>query len=129
MNGYLLDTHVVLWLAASPEQLSEPAKEVLLDSSVRLYASIASAWEVAIKISLGKLQLTGGVDGFFKICADNGIQILPVKQSHLSWVQSMPFHHHDPFDRLLLATVQTEGLTALLSADSQVYRYNVAWLW
>lgn len=128
MNGYLLDTHVVLWLAASPEQLSEPAKEVLLDSSVRLYASIASAWEVAIKISLGKLQLTGGVDGFFQICADNGIQILPVKQSHLSLVQCMPFHHRDPFDRLLLATAQTEGL-ALLSADSQVYRYNAAWLW
>lgn len=128
MNGYLLDTHVVLWLAASPEQLSETAKKVLLDSSVHLYVSIASAWEVAIKISLGKLQLTGGVDGFFQICADNGIQILPVKQSHLSLVQCMPFHHRDPFDRLLLATAQTEDLT-MLSADSQIYRYNLAWVW
>lgn len=128
MNGYLLDTHVVLWLAASPEQLSETAKKVLLDSSVHLYVSIASAWEVAIKISLGKLQLTGGVEDFFQICTDNGIQILPVKQSHLSWVQSMPFHHRDPFDRLLLASAQTEWLT-LLSADSQIYRYNVAWVW
>ncbi len=115
-------------VGTSPEQLSETAKKVLLGSSVHLYVSIASAWEVAIKISLGKLELSGGVDGFFKICADNGIQILPVKQSHLSWVQSMPFHHRDPFDRLLLATVQTEGLT-LLSADSQVYRYNMAWVW
>lgn len=128
MKGYLLDTHVVLWLAASPDQLSETAKQVLLDPSAYLYVSIASAWEVAIKISLGKLELSDGVDGFFQICADNGIQVLPVKQSHLSLVQSMPFHHRDPFDRLLLATAQAEGLT-LLSADSQVYRYNLAWVW
>lgn len=128
MSSYLLDTHVVLWLAASPERLSEPVKEVLLDSNVRLYASIASAWEVAIKISLGKLELTGGVDSFFQICTTNGIQVLPVKQNHLAVVQDMPFIHRDPFDRVLLATAQTEGLT-LLSADSQIHRYNVAWVW
>lgn len=128
MSSYLLDTHVVLWLAASPKQLSEPAKEVLLNRNARLFVSIASAWEVAIKISLGKLELAGGVDGFFQICTTNGIQILPIKQSHLAMVQDMPFIHRDPFDRILLATAQTEGLT-LLSADSQIHRYNVAWVW
>ncbi|XID75165.1 type II toxin-antitoxin system VapC family toxin [Alkanindiges sp. WGS2144] len=126
--AYLLDTHAVLWMASRPDKLSELAKQAILDHRYDKYVSVASAWEVAIKLSLGKLELSGGVKEFFRICSSNGLAILNIEKAHLQLVETLPFIHRDPFDRLLIATATRENLT-LISADSHVNQYAVPCLW
>lgn len=128
MKGHLLDTHIILWLASKPEKLTNRAKNILLSPQASLFVSIASAWEVAIKLSLNKLTLEGGVATFFEICSTNGIQVLNINEQHLSALSDLPFIHRDPFDRLLIATAKIEGLT-LITADSSIQKYQANWIW
>lgn len=128
MKGYLLDTHLVLWLASDPSKVGSQAMQALLDSRYQKYVSIISAWEIALKIKIGKLELEGGVDSFFIICEQSGLQFLNIKKSYIKGTTELPFLHRDPFDRMLIATALEESLT-LLSADSKIHKYSVPWLW
>ena len=107
---YLLDTHVVLWCALSPDKLSQTVKELLLDAGTDKYVSIVSAWEFTVKHSLNKLHLDGGVSGFFKIIEENGFLLLTMEREHIHQLACLPFIHHDPFDRILIATAAVEDL-------------------
>lgn len=127
MKGYLLDTHIVLWLAAEPDRLSEQTKQALLDAYTVKYVSIASAWEVALKIKVGKLELSGGLGTFFAICERNGLPLLGVERPYIEKTLELPFIHKDPFDRLIIATAQHERLT-LISADKAIQQYSLEWL-
>ena len=125
----LIDTHVAIWLSSNPEKLSSNAKVLLLDDVNTLYVSIVSAWEVAIKASLGKLyEFEGGVKAFLAEMEDNPVVFLPVEKRHVETVETLPFHHRDPFDRLLIATAIAEGIT-ILTADENVKKYDVLTAW
>lgn len=128
MSGYLLDTHTVLWMAAVPQKLSTKAKEALLDEFSTKYVSIASAWEVALKLSLGKLELADGLNTFYAICQQNGLQLLSIEKAYLQTVIKLPFYHRDPFDRLLIATAINENLP-FITADNAIHQYQVNCVW
>ena len=125
---YLLDTHVILWLATNSPLLSETVKRAILDNNNEKHVSIVSAWEVAIKLGTQKLQLDGGLAEFFRMIDVNGFLLLGIEREYVQYVQSLPFFHKDPFDRLLIATANVENLT-LISIDDNIQKYDVNWLW
>jgi len=127
MKKYLLDTHVVLWIAENSPKISQEARQVLRKDDLK-YVSIASAWEVAIKISKGNFDLTGGLAEFYKIIDYNALEILPVKREYLSRLTDMPFIHKDPFDRLIVAASIVEEMT-IITADENIHKYSVPWVW
>ncbi|AMD00540.1 type II toxin-antitoxin system VapC family toxin [Halomonas chromatireducens] len=118
----LLDTHLLLWAASQPEQLSEAAHARLLDESNELWFSSASIWEVTIKAGLGREDFR--VDPYLlrRGLADNGYIELPITSGHALAVHHLPPIHRDPFDRMLIAQAESEGIL-LLTADSTVARY------
>ena len=120
----LLDTHVVLWSVLGDPALPARFREMLQDPDAEVFVSAASVWEVAIKRALGKLPVPHTV---FDRAVEAGCTALPVTWAHARAVEALPFHHHDPFDRLLIAQARVEGLT-LVSADRVFARYDVALL-
>jgi len=127
---YLLDTHTAIWaLLGDDEKLSVKAKDIIADKTVELAVSIASAWEIAIKISKGgKITDMNGVAIFIDKLRENGVEILGITAEEVKIVESLPFIHNDPFDRVIVATAKSNGLT-LLSVDVNVRKYDVACVW
>jgi PIN domain nuclease of toxin-antitoxin system len=125
---FLLDPHVILWLATNSPFLSDTAKRAILDNNNEKYVSIVSAWEVAIKLGTQKLQLDGGLAEFFRMIDENGFLLLGIEREYVQYVQSLPFFHKDPFDCLLIATANVENLT-LISIDDNIQKYDVNWIW
>src|SRR5436309_2461922 len=121
----LLDTHAFLWFIANDPKLSNQAKSEIQTPTNRRFLSMASLWEMAIKVSLGKLRVTQPFEQFIPEQLQlNRIEVLAVEFAHVAAVVSMPFHHRDPFDRLLAAQCQIEGLP-LLSNDPAFDAYSV----
>ena len=121
----LLDTQVWLWMLAAPERLSGSSRAFVLSSENELVLSAASAWEIAIKHGLGKLQLPEPPEEFVpRLMARTGVTPLPVHHRHALHVASLPPRHRDPFDRLLIAQAQLEELP-VLTADSSFRLYDV----
>lgn len=116
----LLDTHVFLWAVAGHPALKPPARK-LIESAEAVYVSAASLWEVAIKVRLGKLE--ADPDELVEAIEASGFQELPVRAVHAAGVARLPMHHHDPFDRLLIAQALAEPLK-LLTADAMLGRYT-----
>ena len=125
---YLLDTHTAIWALDDAAKLSKTAKAIIDDTSIYIYMSIASVWEIAIKINNGKLDFFGGSESFLEYMRENGIEIVGVRGVHIKHMESLPFIHRDPFDRLLIATAQSEGLT-ILTDDDNIRLYDVLTLW
>jgi len=125
----LLDTHVFLWLMTGDSRLSRKARQAFLDPGNNIYLSAASFWEIGIKTSLGKLSLKDGwLKGFEEEMKKNTIQWLPIERLHCEQVSKLPFHHRDPFDRMLIAQALVEDL-ALVSGDPRFAEYGVNCLW
>ena len=121
----LLDTHIFIWWADQPEKLSHAALSALEDEANELLLSVASVWEMQIKIQLGKLKLSLPLKELVKNQQDtNDLRVSPVALTHVLALDSLPFHHKDPFDRLLIAQCMAEGLT-IVTADSQFSAYSV----
>ena len=125
---YLLDTHAFLWYFQDADKLSETAANIIEDINVHKYVSVASFWEFSIKYSMGKLRFEGGLPVLWEMIVQNGCTVLPITQLHLSNVITLPFHHRDPFDRMLISTALAEGLT-ILSADEDIHKYAIPWVW
>lgn len=126
MRGVLLDTHVVLWyLAGDEEHLSPGARATLEESGLETHVSAASVWEIAIKSRIGKLRV--GSD-LVACLADARFAMLDITPEHAWRVRELPMHHRDPFDRLLVAQAQSEGL-ALLTTDEAFAAYDVDTVW
>jgi PIN domain nuclease of toxin-antitoxin system len=125
----LLDTHALLWFFWDDPQLSATAKALIEDPANRKLVSRASCWEIAIKVSIGKLNL-GEPSGTFlpREVARNLFEILPITLDHATAVESLPLHHRDPFDRLLIAQAMREGIP-LVTADPVFDSYPVKRLW
>jgi len=125
----LLDTHALLWLITDDKRLSPRAKEAFLDQENVLFFSAASYWEICIKISLGKLQLeTNWQEVIQNEMAANAIYWLPVEVSHCAELTKLPFHHRDPFDRMLVAQAVVEEMQ-LLSRDRRLSAYGIKRVW
>lgn len=126
---YLLDTHAFLWFIAGDDRLSRRMRSLMTDGDRVLLLSIASIWEIAIKVSLGKLILAAPFAELIpEQLATNAIDILPIEVSDLSMLVQLPFHHRDPFDRLLAAQSITKSLP-LISGDTIFDEYQVQRLW
>lgn len=125
----LLDTHCWLWQMLAPERLPLKVQELLLDPSNTSFLSVASMWEITIKHSLGKLSLPLPPDQYIpdRLLA-MGDLALEIEQEHVLRLTALPYHHKDPFDRLLVAQAQVEGMR-LVSADAQIAKYDVDLLW
>lgn len=121
----LLDTHAALWWLSDDERLGAQAAAQLADPSNQVLLSAAVAWEVAIKRSLGKLEAPGGLSS---VLLGAGALPLAVTVEHADAVESLPWHHRDPFDRLLVAQASIEG-AAIVSADAALSRYGVEVVW
>jgi PIN domain nuclease of toxin-antitoxin system len=126
---FLLDTHVFLWWVIADPRLSRKARGVIADGGNTLYLSAASGWEIAIKAGLGRLQVADELERFVpEQMALNGIEGLPVVLAHALRVGALPLHHRDPFDRLLVAQAELEGLV-VLTGDPQIAAYGVQTVW
>ncbi len=117
----LLDTHVLLWWVDDPSLLSEPAAAAIRDVGNAVYVSAATAWEIVIKKALGKLEAPDNLDEVLRECH---FTPLPITVAHALAVLSLPMHHRDPFDRMLVAQTNAEGMT-IVSRDPKVLEYAV----
>jgi len=125
VNGYLLDTHVLLWWLGSPNRLATHVREVIQDPRQDVFVSAAAAWEIGIKQALGRrLDVP---DNLADEIANVGIETLPITFRHGLAVANLPPHHADPFDRLMIAQAQLEHLV-LVTHDSKIHQYDVALL-
>lgn len=125
----LLGTHVWLWIHIAPKRLSATTRELLADPSNERMLSAASAWEIALKHSLGKLALPTPPSEYVPSrMRTSATTPLPIHHAHVLWTANLPLHHRDPFDRLLVAQAQLEGLP-FLTADRQLAAYDVEFLW
>lgn len=125
----LLDTHTLLWFITGDSRLNDTARHLIDDAENDKFVSVASLWEMAIKVSSGKLILSAAFDDLFPHQLQiNGFELLSVKVEHASIVSSLPFHHRDPFDRLLVAQSTHENLT-LVSVDQIFDEYGITRLW
>lgn len=125
----LLDTHALLWWINDAEELSAKARKAIANGDNDCFLSLASCWEIAIKCSLGKLTLAQSVEQFIPDQLHrNGIRLLPIDFRHVAKVAALPFHHRDPFDRLLVAQAASEKMT-LVTADQAMTRYGIKCLW
>jgi len=124
----LLDTHALIWFAENDAHLSLGARQALEDEANELVCSVASIWEMAIKASLGKLKLGALFDTFRRRLEEHGFAILPLEYAHAAHVLRLPWHHRDPFDRLLVAQAAIEQL-ALVSHDAQLDAYGINRIW
>lgn len=125
----LIDTHALLWFCEGSPALSTRALAAMEDDSNERYVSHATAWEVAIKASLGKLKLQADYEDLFSgVLQANGFELLPPSVRHYQALIPLPRHHSDPFDRLIIAQAQMEGLT-VISSDEHFPAYGVPLLW
>jgi PIN domain nuclease of toxin-antitoxin system len=124
----ILDTHTFLWFINDSPELSNSAAE-LIESDVDLWISIASLWEILIKVNLNKLDLPDDYEKFIPHqIAINNIEILPVNLQHLIVLTKLPLHHRDPFDRLLIAQAIAEKVP-IISIDKKINLYEVNRQW
>ena len=125
----LLDTHSFLWFWWDDPQLSETAKQAICDPTNRKLVSTASCWEIAIKVSLKKLDLGAPYRGFiYQHLVRNNFELLQITDEHLAGLVDLPFHHKDPFDRMLVAQSLYEQIP-IVSADPQLDAYGLTRIW
>ncbi|HYE63607.1 MAG TPA: type II toxin-antitoxin system VapC family toxin [Phycisphaerales bacterium] len=125
----LLDTHAFVWHVAGAPEESKACREVLLSNDNQVLVSIACCWEMAIKLSTQKLDFEGPIERYVReALALYGFQLLGIELAHLSAVESMPFHHRDPFDRMLVAQALVESVP-IVSRDPQLDAYGVQRIW
>jgi PIN domain nuclease of toxin-antitoxin system len=116
----LLDTHILLWWLAKDRALSAPASRIIRDGSNRVVVSAASAWEIAIKQALGKLSAPTSLEAAIE---ESDLETLPISVRHAVTAGALPKYHADPFDRMLVAQAQMEGM-ALLTHDHRLLAYG-----
>jgi len=122
MKGYLLDTQVFLWWLSDDSRLGKVARNIIADPDKTIYVSAASAWEIAIKKALGKLKAPAELA---EILEEEGFLELPILFRHAEYLEKLPWHHKDPFDRILIAQALAENLI-LITADRKFELYGIS---
>lgn len=124
----LLDTHSLIWFLNGDDKLSEKAKSAIEDPSNSKIVSIASIWEIAIKISIDRFRFPKGFKYFLDMVEDNGFEILPITFEHAVKLSTLEFIHRDPFDRLLIAQSMADSLT-IVTKDDYIKQYQIHTIW
>jgi PIN domain nuclease of toxin-antitoxin system len=126
---FLLDTHALLWILSEDKRLSEDAKNEYLNRENTIFLSMASIWEMSIKISLNKLKLRNSVEKIVEEhVVGNDIKLLRIESSHIYPLQKLPFYHRDPFDRLIICQAMYEKMP-IISSDKNFDLYSVKRIW
>ncbi len=125
---YLLDTNALLYFLYDSEKLSKEASEVIYHSSNKINVSIVSLWEIAIKSSIGKLEIKSSISKISETCENEQLDILSIKPFHLDEISKLPPIHADPFDRLIISQAIAENLV-IITKDGTIPQYNVKVLW
>jgi PIN domain nuclease of toxin-antitoxin system len=129
VKNYLLDFHTLLWLLGDEEKVPAPVRKELAQGTNGLFVSISTVWEINIKVSNGKLTLPSPLEQSWEnSLRDMGASLLQTSLPHAVKIRSLPFHHRDPFDRMLIAQCLTEDLT-LVSKDEHMDAYGIQRLW
>ncbi len=118
---YLLDTHSLLWTVFEPDKLSPKAQEIILDRDNIICVSLISLWEISIKQNIGRLDIP---EEFFKIVKEGGFEMLHLTVSQIEQYRTLPLHHRDPFDRMLIIQAQQQKLI-LITRDSEIGNCDV----
>ena len=128
-SGLLLDTQVFLFALSSPDLIPSKTRKLLSNEKHSLYLSLASIWEMSIKSSLGKLKLKAPLKEIIQTAVkESGLKILQIHAEHIYFVEALPFHHKDPFDRIILAQSLIEK-TPLVSSDAVFDLYDAQRVW
>ncbi len=128
MQQYLLDTHTLIWFIGGHRNLSSRARQSIEGENVTNFVSIASLWEIAVKLSLGKLELKTPFKQINIQLQQNGFEILPITFEDAVTVSNLPFHHRDPFDRIIIAQAITNDLS-IISKDENFATYKAKVIW
>jgi PIN domain nuclease of toxin-antitoxin system len=128
VKGFLLDTHTLLWMQDNHPSLSDNSIKILSDANNSLYVSIVSFWEITIKQSLGKLNLSYSLHELDAACAKSGVQILPITIKDLDILKNLSLIHRDPFDRLIISVAISHNL-GLISKDEHFQKYPLEVIW
>ena len=122
--NYLLDTHTFMWFVSNSRELGQRAKQLIEDDTSNLFLSVASIWEIGIKNSLGKLDVKGGFESIPDDLKVNGIDIMFFDFNHISIINKLPFHHRDPFDRMIIAQAISENMD-IIGVDKEFDNYLI----
>ena len=128
MASFLLDTHCILWHLGESPRLSSQVHELLSNPEHSFFVSIMSYWEMGIKASLGKLELPVDIETLIQETEEEEIFTLAIKAQHLGIMSKLPFHHKDPFYRLLIATAKSMDIP-ILSSDEKLQQYELEVIW
>jgi len=125
---YLIDTHIVIWLAINASELPEGIRELIENPENDIYICSASLWEIAIKMNLGKMDLKRPLDKLLSDIKTYGFNVLQVEDEYLCNIITLPYIHKDPFDRLIISTALVENLV-IITIDENIQKYDVHWIW
>ncbi len=114
---YLIDTHVFIWFVENLPNLRQAARNLIESNNSEIYISIASLWEISIKTSIGKLQMNRKFEDIIDVLNENSIEILPITFAHTIENNQLPFHHRDPFDRIIVSQAIIENMNFVSSDD------------
>ncbi len=128
MGRSLLDTHIFLWLIQGDSQLSQRVRSIISDDASQLNLSVVSIWEIAIKLNIGKLKIEHSIEDIYQLLAQLKIEVLPIDRLDLDRYLTLPLHHRDPFDRLIISQAIDHELI-LISADGAFEPYPVQRIW
>ncbi len=126
--GYILDTNALIFYLYNPERLSKAAVDIVHNEDNQIYVSIVSLWEIAIKSSIGKLEIKNSMEEIAGICLKYKIELLDINPQHLDQIANLPQIHGDPFDRLIISQAITENLT-IVTSDSIIPKYDANTIW
>jgi len=118
---YLLDTHGLLWTIFEPDKLSAKAQEIILNQNNIICVSLISLWGISIKQNIGRLDIP---EEFFEVVSQGGFEMLPLTTSQIEEYRTLPLHHRDPFDRMLIIQARQQKLI-FITRDSQISKYDV----
>ncbi len=126
--AFLLDTHAFLWFVSGDSKLPSSIRDKIMDMNQPCFLSVASLWEITIKNQLGKLQLNISLDDLFDYADRNQIEIVQINYDHLRTLSTLPNHHGDPFDRLIISQAISEKLV-LITRDKGLKKYKAKQQW
>ena len=124
----LLDTQILIWFINGSDNIPRKIKMIIDDPRSDIYVSIASIWEIVLKMNINKLTLTCHFDELFEIIISSNFQVVPIKEKHLRAYLYLPLIHRDPYDRILVSTAISENLR-LITSDKVNQQYDVDWIW
>jgi PIN domain nuclease of toxin-antitoxin system len=125
----LVDTHTFVWALLKDHRLTAKAKQILTSDTDELIFSLVSLWEIAIKMKIGKFNKLGSSVAYIRDeMTEYGMELLPIRYEHILRLESLPHHHGDPFDRLLIAQAMTESIP-IVTSDAKFKAYDVKLIW